>query len=101
MRHDALFESGKTPRCFLHQFCEADTFQIVEIHSALLEVEDEDQIPVEADHSQICKFETEDDVTFEKAWRRIGRIRRRAQPARTMEPALTTELGMQLDARMP
>jgi hypothetical protein len=65
------------------------------MHSALLEVEDEDQIPVEADHSQICKFEKEDDVTFEKAWRRIGRIRRRAQPART------TKLGMQLDARMP
>lgn len=88
------------------------------MHSALLEVEGEDQIPVEADHSQICKFEKEDDVTFEKAWRRIGRIRRRAQPASmkdtarkiepartvvpvrtmesasTVEPARTMELGM-------
>jgi hypothetical protein len=64
------------------------------MQSALLEVGDEDQIPVEADHCQICKFEKIDDVTFEKAWRRIGRLRRRAQLASTNEPP-----GMQLDVR--
>jgi hypothetical protein len=71
------------------------------MHSALLEVEDEDQIPVEADHSQICKFEKEDDVTFEKAWRRIGRIRRRARPASTKESSTREQPGMKLEVRNP
>lgn len=41
----------------------------------LLEVEHEDQIPVNAGHSLICKFEVDGDDTFEKAWKRIKRMR--------------------------
>lgn len=40
-------------------------------HSALLEVYGEDQIPVNADHSGICKFESRDDEVYEKLWKRI------------------------------
>ncbi|KIW35358.1 uncharacterized protein PV07_02057 [Cladophialophora immunda] len=48
---------------------------IVEKNSALLEVHHEEQIPVDADHSAMCKFETEDDDTFEKIYKRIRRMR--------------------------
>lgn len=48
----------------------------MEKHSALLEVEHEEQIPVDAHHSAICKFATEEDPTFEKVYKRIRRMRR-------------------------
>ncbi|KAI9887902.1 MAG: hypothetical protein M1823_000290 [Watsoniomyces obsoletus] len=49
---------------------------IVDKQSALLEVKHEEQIPVNADHSAMCKFATEDDDTFEKVYKRIQRIRK-------------------------
>jgi hypothetical protein len=49
--------------------------QIVEKHSALLEVDHEEQIPVDADHSAMSKFETEDDDTFEKVYKRVLRMK--------------------------
>ena len=46
----------------------------MEKHSALLEIDGEEQILVDADHEQICKFiEREDDV-YEKLFKRIRRI---------------------------
>ncbi|KAK5215750.1 hypothetical protein LTR47_009949 [Exophiala xenobiotica] len=48
---------------------------IVEKHSALLETNHEEQIPVDADHSAMCKFETENDDTFEKVYKRMKRMR--------------------------
>jgi hypothetical protein len=47
----------------------------VEKHSALLEVNHEEQIPVDADHSAMCKFETEHDDTFEKVYKRVRRMK--------------------------
>ena len=47
----------------------------MEKHSALLEVNHEEQIPVDADHSAICKFETNSDDTFEKVYKRVRRMR--------------------------
>lgn len=47
-------------------------------YSALLEVEKEEQIPTDADHSMICKFETDTDDIFEKVYKRMGRMRREA-----------------------
>jgi uncharacterized protein YifE (UPF0438 family) len=47
----------------------------VEKHSALLETDHEEQIPVDADHSAMCKFESEEDDTFEKVWKRVRRMR--------------------------
>jgi len=47
----------------------------VEKHSALLEAHHEEQIPVDADHSAMCKYETENDDTFEKVYKRIKRMR--------------------------
>jgi uncharacterized protein YifE (UPF0438 family) len=52
-----------------------DQIQIVEKHSALLEVDHEEQIPVDADHSAMCKFETDGDDTFEKVYKRVKRMR--------------------------
>ena len=49
-------------------------FQIVEKYSALLEVSHEEQIPVDADHRAMCRFETDSDVTFEKVYKRIKRM---------------------------
>jgi hypothetical protein len=47
----------------------------VEKHSALLDVQHEEQIPVDADHSAMCKFEREDDTTFEKVYKRVKRMK--------------------------
>ena len=47
----------------------------MEKYSALLEVHHEEQIPVDADHSAMCKFETESDDTFEKVYKRVKRMR--------------------------
>jgi hypothetical protein len=44
----------------------------------LLEVEREEQIPVDANHSIMCKFEADRDDIFEKAYKRIQRMRREA-----------------------
>ena len=41
----------------------------------MLDVEHEEQIPVDADPSAIWKFEMHSDVTFEKVSKRIQRMR--------------------------
>jgi hypothetical protein len=51
----------------------------VEKHSALLEVTHEEQVPVDADHSAMCKFEKEEDDTFEKVYKRVKRMKNRSQ----------------------
>ena len=57
--------------------------QVVEKHSALLDVNHEEQIPVDSDHSSMCKFETADDDTFEKIYKRVRRM--------TKNPRLPTD----------
>ncbi|KAK5054617.1 hypothetical protein LTR84_001508 [Exophiala bonariae] len=48
---------------------------IVDQHSALLQTNYEEQVPIDANHSMICKFETEEDDTFEKVYKRVQRMR--------------------------
>src|SRR5271168_4043685 len=48
--------------------------QIVEKHSTLLEVNEEDQIPMDADHKSICKFTERDDKTYIKLFKRVCRM---------------------------
>jgi hypothetical protein len=48
--------------------------QIVEKCSALLEVHGEDQIPVDANHRDMCKFGARDDPVYEKVFKRIIRM---------------------------
>ena len=43
-------------------------------HSSLLEASGEDQIPVEANHEEMCKFAHRDDVVYEKLFKRIRRM---------------------------
>jgi hypothetical protein len=57
-----------------------DRVQIVEKHSALLEIEHEEQIPIDANHSVIYKFEADSDDTFKKVYKRIRRIRTDPRP---------------------
>ncbi|KAH0541632.1 hypothetical protein FGG08_003922 [Glutinoglossum americanum] len=47
---------------------------IVEKYSALLEVNGEDQVPVDADHRDMCKFGARDDPVYEKLFRRVRRM---------------------------
>jgi hypothetical protein len=49
------------------------------MHSALLEVNHEEQIPVDANHSEVRKFGTDDDDTFEKVDKSVKRIRNSPQ----------------------
>lgn len=51
--------------------------QIVGKHSALLEVDGEDQIPVNADHRDMCKFAGRDDEAYEKLFKRVRRMVKR------------------------
>lgn len=57
--------------------------QIVEKDSALLDVEHEEQIPTDANHSAMCKFEADSDDTFEKVYKRIRRMRTDPRPRAT------------------
>ena len=43
-------------------------------HSSLLEASGEDQIPVDANHKEICKFAHRNDAVYEKLFRRIKRM---------------------------
>lgn len=47
----------------------------MENYSALLDISHEEQVPVDADHSAMCKFEGEDDATFERVYKRMKRIK--------------------------
>ncbi|KAI9875725.1 MAG: hypothetical protein M1823_007413, partial [Watsoniomyces obsoletus] len=60
---------------------------IVEKQSALLEVEHEEQIPVDSDHSAMCKFATAGDDTFERVYKRIRRMQKEARPQGVTEQA--------------
>ena len=48
--------------------------QIVEKYSALLEVDGEDQVPVDANHREMCKFGARDVPVYEKLFKRIRRM---------------------------
>ncbi|KAI9773955.1 MAG: hypothetical protein M1839_001967 [Geoglossum umbratile] len=48
--------------------------QVVEKHSALLDIDGEEQIPVNASHEEMCKFAFRDDDTYEKLFMRIRRM---------------------------
>lgn len=55
--------------------------QVVEKHSALLNANGEDQIPVDANHSDMCKFKSRDDEVYEKLYKRVLGILRGKGPA--------------------
>jgi hypothetical protein len=46
----------------------------VERHSSLLDIPGEDQIPVDANHEEICKFAHPNDAVYEKLFKRVRRM---------------------------
>jgi hypothetical protein len=46
----------------------------VDKHSSLLGVDKEDQIPVDANHQEICKFAHRDDAVYDQLFKRIRRM---------------------------
>jgi hypothetical protein len=46
----------------------------VDKYSALLEVPGEEQLPVDVNHRDMCKFASRDDQTYQKLWKRLRRI---------------------------
>lgn len=46
----------------------------MEKHSALLEIDGEEQIPVNANHEDICKFMGRQDDVYEKVFKRVRRM---------------------------
>ena len=46
----------------------------MEKHSALLEIDGEEQIPVDANHEEMCKFAKSNDDVYEKLFKRIRRM---------------------------
>lgn len=46
----------------------------MEKYSALIEIKGEEQIPVDANHEQMCKFTERDDKVYEKIFKGIGRM---------------------------
>ncbi|KAL1591507.1 hypothetical protein SLS60_011899 [Paraconiothyrium brasiliense] len=47
---------------------------IVEKPSALLDVKDEEQIPVNANHEEMCKFGEREDGVYERVFKRVRRM---------------------------
>ncbi|MCJ1349722.1 hypothetical protein MMC31_007963, partial [Peltigera leucophlebia] len=47
---------------------------VVEKHSALLEIDGEEQIPVNANHEEMCKFMERQDDVYEKIFKRVRRM---------------------------
>ena len=46
----------------------------MEKHSALLDIDGEEQIPVDANHEEMCKFMDREDDTYEKLFKRVRRM---------------------------
>jgi hypothetical protein len=46
----------------------------VEKHSALLEIDGEEQIPVDANHEEMCKFMDREDNVYENLFKRVRRM---------------------------
>ena len=46
----------------------------MEKHSALLEIDGEEQIPVDANHEEMCKFMEREDDVYEKLFKRVRRM---------------------------
>jgi hypothetical protein len=46
----------------------------VERYSALLDIDGEEQIPVDTNHEEMCKFSSRDDEVYEKLFKRIRRL---------------------------
>ncbi len=46
----------------------------MEKHSALLEIDGEEQIPVNANHEEMCKFGERQDDVYEKVFKRVRRM---------------------------
>ena len=46
----------------------------MEKHSALLEIDGEEQIPVDANHEEMCKFMDRKDDVYEKLFKRVRRM---------------------------
>ena len=49
-------------------------YQIVDKHSAVLELNHEDTQPVDATHQDMCKFDTRSDDTYRKLVKRVTRM---------------------------
>jgi hypothetical protein len=60
------------------------SLQVVEKPSSLLEIVEEEQLPVNANHVLMCKFESRDDETYEKVWKRVRRILKSKTSLRTV-----------------
>lgn len=48
--------------------------QVVEKDSALLEIDGEEQIPVDANHEDLCRFTGRSDDVYEKLFKRVKRM---------------------------
>ena len=46
----------------------------MEKHSAFLEIDGEEQIPVNANHEEMCKFMERQDDAYEKIFKRVHRM---------------------------
>ena len=46
----------------------------MEKHSALLDIDGEEQIPVDADHHAMCKFAERGDDVYERLFKRVRRM---------------------------
>lgn len=51
----------------------------MEKHSALLDIENEDQIPIDTDHKWLAEFSGSDDVAYEKLFTRVLRMMDRGE----------------------
>ncbi len=60
----------------------------MEKHSALLEIDGEEQIPVDANHEEMCKFAERTDEVYEKLFKQIRRMLKAVDTSR-LNPSCT------------
>jgi hypothetical protein len=56
---------------------------VVEKYSALLDIDGEEQIPINANHRNMCKFERRNDGTYGKVFKRVRRMLREKNKIQT------------------
>ena len=64
----------------------------MEKYSALLEIDGEDQVPVNANHRDMCKFDSRDNETYKKLVKRLNRMLKAKENASNTTSGASSEL---------
>ncbi|KAN0066955.1 vegetative incompatibility protein HET-E-1 [Elaphomyces granulatus] len=90
---DFRFQMSQYQVCSFYEMKPMRIFSslIVGKHSSLLEIAGEDQVPVDANHEEICKFAHPNDAVYEMLFKRVRRIVKSVDIDNKDNPIITDE----------